>query len=103
MKEVKVPAILNSIDYSLLSRIDLALEGNWNSTVRVLWTKEKCLAVIDCSDLTHEWMKPSIELYFKSEWIGIHCYKQANGKNVYDADCAREIINYIEKKLDKID
>jgi hypothetical protein len=99
MPELKIPAILEHIDYSLLHRIDLALEGNWNATVKVIWTKEKGMIPYDFEDLQHEWMKPSIELYFEREWIGIHCYRRIDNQNVYDAEYAGKIINYINKNI----
>jgi hypothetical protein len=68
----KYHKILNDISLRGLMRIDAALEGNWNPTVTTVWTKKK--GFIGFSSVTHSHpdLKPSLELYYKDRWIGLH-------------------------------
>ena len=94
-----IPQILEEISYDRLERIDLALEGDWNATVVTVWLKDSGLLGFEKSKIKHPEFKPSLELYFKDVWVGIHCYQTINGQNVFDKQKAEKIIAYIEKQL----
>ncbi len=68
-----------------------ALEGNWNPTVATIWTKDDGFMGFSKAKKSHEAFKPSIELYFKSSWIGIHCFERVADKNVFDEKMAISI------------
>lgn len=95
----KIPDVLEKIALKDLTRIDAALEGNWNPTVTTVWTKKDGFIGFSKVKKSHGTFKPSIELYFKDSWIGIHCFKQMNNTNVFDEKFAMGILDFIMKKL----
>ena len=96
---MKIPKLIRDISLNKLKRIDVGLEGNWNSSVVTIWTRNEGL-IDSCrfneSDTVY---KPSLELYFEDGWIGIHCYKQLSNRNVFNRDFALKIIQFVEKKI----
>lgn len=91
--------ILADISLRGLMRIDAALEGNWNPTVTTVWTKEKGFIGFGGAAHSDPDLKPSLELYFKDRWIGLHCYKKVGMLNMFDETLAGQIIEYIEKRM----
>lgn len=99
IRKIELPKILREISLHELERIDLALEGDWNATMVTVWEKESGLHGWGKKVLKHPHFKPSLELYYRDGWVGIHCYRQKDGQNVFDREKGEKIINFIEKKL----
>ncbi len=68
----ELPKIIKEISLQEIQRIDAALEGNWSPTVVTVWSREKGIHGFSEVSLTHPEYKPSLELYFKNTWVGIH-------------------------------
>ena len=98
---IAIPLIIHEISMKTIQRIDVALEGDWSPTVVTVWSPEQ--GSTGFSEVTglHSENKPSLELYFKDSWIGIHCFNRINGKNVFDEAFARRIIEYVESGCEK--
>ncbi|MDI6763689.1 MAG: hypothetical protein QME83_11740 [Thermodesulfobacteriota bacterium] len=94
-----LPKLLEEIPLTNLNRIDVALEGDWSSTVLTVWTREERFLGFSGVATSHEIFRPSIELYFVDSWVGIHCFKRVDEKYVFDDQMALAIIDYIEAKL----
>ncbi|MCG8604711.1 hypothetical protein MJD09_06905 [bacterium] len=79
--------------------MDVALEGDWSGTVVTVWDRNRGPA--DFWEVTRSYpsFKPSLELYFLGAWVGIHCSKREDDKNVFDEDFARKIIEYVDKMV----
>ncbi len=92
----ELPKIIKEISLQEIQRIDAALEGNWSPTVVTVWSREKGIHGFSEVSLTHPEHKPSLELYFKNTWIGIHCFRRTDNRNVFDEDYALKIIEYVE-------
>ena len=100
MNESKhLPDILKHVSFHDIMHIDVALEGNWNSTVKTVWSREKGFIGFTHIIRSHPRLKPSLELYFPDRWIGIHCFQRIDGVNVFDEDLAMRIIEYASKKV----
>ncbi len=84
-----------------IKRIDAALEGNWSKTITTIWNKRGGFIGFSKVKKQHVKYKPSIEFDFDGYWIGIHCYKRKNGKNVFDEKLAIKIIDYINRTANK--
>jgi hypothetical protein len=97
--ERTLPKLLEEIPLTDLKRIDVALEGEWSSTVSTVWTIEDRFLGFSGVATSHEIFRPSIELYFSNYWVGIHCFKSVDEKYVFDDQLALAIIDYIEAKL----
>jgi hypothetical protein len=91
--EQPLPKLLEEISLTNLHRIDVALEGDWSSTVVTVWTRKNRFLGF------HEVFKPSVELYFDNSWVGIHCFKRVDNMNVFDKELALRIIDYVETRL----
>jgi hypothetical protein len=94
-----IPGILEGLRLDGLVRIDAALEGDWNPTVRTVWTRDAGRRTPDEPLPSHPSFKPSLELYFDDHWVGIHCYRCIDGRNVFDGELAQAVIGFIEAKL----
>jgi hypothetical protein len=97
--ERTLPKVLEEITLTDLNRIDVALEGDWSSTVSTVWKREDRFLGFSGVATSHKVFKPSIELYFGNYWVGIHCFKSLDGKYVFDDQLALAIIDYVEAKL----
>ena len=95
----EVPSILREISLDGLTRIDIALEGDWSSTVVTVWTRTGGLAGFSEVVLTHSTFKPSLELYFDNTWFGIHCFRRKEDLNEFDEGLARRIVDYVESAV----
>ncbi|MDE1873594.1 MAG: hypothetical protein KGI04_00535 [Candidatus Micrarchaeota archaeon] len=93
--------VLRGIPLKGIRRIDAALEGNWNSTVTPIWDRKSGTSGFSKVIKWHKKYKPSIELYFDDYWIGLHCYKKKEGKNVFDEKLALKVIDYVNRQLSK--
>ncbi len=99
MNEFKnIPSIIREISYDGIQRVVAGLEGDWNPTMVTIWTRNKGTLGFSHVTRAHSTFKPSLELYFKRSWVGIHCYKRINGYNVFDEENAAEILKYITVK-----
>lgn len=94
----KIPQIIQENSLDSFQRIDVGLEGNWNPTVVILWTPDAGLIELSSVIKSHPIFKPSLELYFKDSWLGVHCFDRINSENVFNENLAKEIIKYIEIK-----
>ena len=99
MKQTDLPDILTKLSFDDIIQIDVALEGNWNPTVKTVWSREG--GFIGFSDIvvSHPRFKPSLELYYPRHWIGIHCYKRIDDINIFDESLAQRIIRYVHEKI----
>ncbi len=95
----KIPQVVKLLNLSNIKRIDYSMEGDWNANIVVIWERKK--GVLDYSGITrsHYIHKPTIELYFENHWVGLHCYKNVEGNNLFDEDYALLIIKYIETQI----
>jgi hypothetical protein len=98
-KEILLPKLLEEISLTNLHRIDVALEGDWSSTLVTMWTIKDRFLEFSEDQMSHEVFKPSVELYFDNSWVGIHCFKRIKNMNVFDKELALEIIDYVEARL----
>lgn len=94
-----LPAIVREISFDGLTRIDVALEGNWSPTVVTVWTRETRFVGFSEVARSHPTFQPALELYFKNAWLGIHCYRHTEGQNVFDEELARRVIDYVESRV----
>jgi hypothetical protein len=95
-----IPLIVREIPVDGIQKVFAALEGDWNSTMVTIWTRDKGLLGFSKVTRTHSTFKPSIELYLEDTWLGIHCYKKINGKNVFDEEFAINLLEYLETKCE---
>ena len=93
-----LPDILTRLAFHDILHIDVALEGDWNPTVRTVWTKEKGFIGFAHIVRSHPRLVPSLELYFPDRWIGIHCFQRINEVNVFDENLAMRIIEYVSER-----
>jgi len=94
-----IPNLLKSVPLDGILRIDVALEGDWSPTVVTVWSRESGYMGFSKVIKSHPTYKPSLELYFQSVWLGVHCFTRTNGVNVFDKDFASQIIDYVESNL----
>jgi len=94
-----IPLIIHEISMNTIQRIDVALEGDWSPTVVTVWSREQGLIGFSEVTRSHPEHKPSLELYFKDSWLGIHCFTDIDGQNVFDEEFSTRIIEYVERKL----
>lgn len=92
----KLPNVVKEINLQAILRVDYSMEGNWNHNLKVIWSKKEGFLGYEGINTAHEIHKPCVELYFDGYWLGIHCYKVIDGKNVFDQEKADLIIEYIE-------
>ena len=97
--EQPLPKLLEEISLTNLHRIDVALEGDWSSTVVTVWTRKDRFLGLSEVRMSHEVFKPSVELYFDNSWVGIHCFKRVDNMNVFDKELGLRIIDYVEARL----
>ena len=97
--ENDIPEIVKNQSYSGLIRIDVGMEGNWNPTVTTVWERSKGLIGFERVIRKHPEYKPSMELYYKDGWIGVHCYRTEKDQHDFDETLALHIIQYIESRL----
>ena len=97
--EQALPKLLEEISLTNLHRIDVALEGDWSSTVVTVWTRKDRFQGLSEVRMSHEVFKPSVELYFDNSWVGIHCFKRVDNMNVFDKELVLRIIDYVEARL----
>ena len=97
-----IPTIVKVIPLDDILRIDAALEGNWSSSVVTVWSREAGHMGFSKIIAAHPTFKPSLELYFRGVWIGIHCFRRTDEGNVFDTSLAEKIIQYVENKLRRI-
>ena len=79
-----------------LTRIDLGLEGDWSESVQVAWTRDAGSQHVNRQRVEHPSFKPSLELYFKDGWIGLHCFRRVGDKNLLDEVLLEELIGLVE-------
>jgi hypothetical protein len=91
-----LPAILSTLPYADVLRIDAALEGAWSETVTPVWTREAGFLGFAHVPGPQPGRRPALELYFPGYWIGLHCFQEKDGSFVLDASYAREVISYVE-------
>ena len=94
-----LPQILTHLSFHDVLHIDVALEGDWNPTVKTVWSKEKGFIGFTHIVRSHPRLKPSLELYFPDHWIGIHCFRRMGDVNVFDEDLATRIIEYVSERV----
>ncbi len=97
----ELPKILKEISLQDLQRIDVALEGDWSSTVVTVWSRERGRHGFSEIVRSHPIYKPSLELCFEDTWVGLHCFKRIDYQNVFDEELALEIIGHVEKGTSK--
>jgi hypothetical protein len=97
MDDKPLPQLLGEVSLDTLERVDVGLEGDWSPSVVTVWSRTRGLIGFDDVTRSHPSFKPSLELYFKSSWLGIHCYKLRAGENQFDAPFATRVIEYIER------
>lgn len=88
--------LLNACPLSELTRIDVGLEGDWSPTVTTVWTRDGGMLGLERVVREHASFKPSLELYFRDGWIGVHCFRRIGGINVFDEDILRTVIDDVE-------
>ena len=96
---MEILPLLSACELDDLTRIDVGLEGDWSRTVQVAWTREGRSQVLDTQRLEHASFRPSLELYFKDGWLGLHCFRRCNRKNVLDEEALARVINLVEAAL----
>ena len=96
-----LPKILTEISVNDLIRIDAALEGKWDTTVATIWSRQRGCKGFEKVSRRHATFKPSIELYFKDGWVGIHCFNRVGDTYVFDEQLARDVIDYVENALNR--
>lgn len=94
-----IPKIVKEISLHDIDRIDVSLEGDWSPNVVTVWSRKKGFFGFSGITCSHPTFKPSLELYFKNSWLGIHCFRKAGDQNVFDEEFALDIVKYIEKRL----
>ncbi len=67
-----------------VSRVDVAFEGDWNSAVKTVWTRQGGWTGDWPLVVEHPQYPPSVELYFESSWMGFRCYVEREGIKVLD-------------------
>jgi hypothetical protein len=92
------PEFLAGISITGITRIDVALEGDWNATVKTVWTRDRGFLGFTDIHRSHPNFRPSIELYFDDHWIGIHCYQRRGNLYHFDENYALRIINHVSKE-----
>jgi hypothetical protein len=87
--------IFEGLPWFKLLRIDAAFEGDWNATVRTVWSRNR--DVVDLPDETWgtDRFQPSVELIFDDTWLGIRCTRSVDGLNVLDVERAAAIIDHV--------
>ena len=94
-----LPSIVKEVSLRDIQRIDMALEGDWNTTVVCVWRRENGFAGFGNVVRKHQNLKPSMELYFVDTWVGLHCYKKSENMNVLDEEYAMSIISFVASKV----
>ena len=82
-----------------LTRIDVGLEGDWNSSARTVWTRQNRILDVSEAPDGHEDFKPSIELYFSDGWIGLHCFCRRESMNVLDRERLEAVVSEVEAAI----
>ena len=91
-----LPALLSTCPLADLTRIDVGLEGDWNSTALPVWTREGgWLGLADVAR-AHDHFRPSLELYFTDGWIGLHCFRRKGSMYVLDEARLERIVRDVE-------
>ena len=98
-----IPSIIKQISLKDIQRVDVAIEGDWNSTSITIWTPINKSIDFDTILLNHPTKKPSLEIIFSDSWLGVNCYFRSKSKNFFNKDLALQIIEYIEGEIDIID
>jgi hypothetical protein len=94
-----IPDIVKNQSYAELKRIDVGMEGNWNPTVTTVWEREKGLIGFEKVIRNHPEYKPSLELYYKDGWVGVHCYRNEKDQHEFDETLALHIIRHIKSRM----
>ena len=97
MSDKPIPKIIEEISLNELNKIDVALEGDWSSTVVTIWTCEKGFQGFSEVARSHERFKPSLELYFDGMWVGLHCFNRVDNENVFDEQLAMKVVEYVDQ------
>ena len=87
--------VLEGQPWSKLRRIDAAFEGDWNATVRTVWSQDEDIVDLPDETWATDRFQPSIELIFDDTWLGIRCARSAEGLNVLDVERAVAIVHYV--------
>ncbi len=95
----KLPQIIGEISLDAIIRIDVSLEGAWNSNLATIWSRKDGFTGFNGISRSHAVFKPSLELYFDCSWVGIHCFNRKGGHFVFDEELAAAIIDYIENRF----
>jgi hypothetical protein len=91
-----LPAILTTLAYADLIRIDAALEGAWSETVTPVWTRETGFLGFAHVPGPQPGRRPALELYFPGYWVGLHCFREEDGSFVFDPSHARDVVSHVE-------
>ena len=94
-----VRALLEGIPLDGILRIDVGLEGDWSGSVVTVWTRDWGLVGFDQVVRSHSDHRPSAEFYFDGAWVGVHCFRIEEGRNVFDEDLALELVRQVELRL----
>jgi len=94
-----VHTLLGAIPLNGVRRIDVGLEGDWSGTVVTVWTRDQGLVGFDEAVRSDLDRKPSAELYFDGAWVGVHCFRVDDGRNVLDEDLAMELVRQVEQHI----
>ncbi len=82
-----------------ITRVDVALEGDWNATVTTVWTAATGWDTAGSPELQHPELPPAVELYFESSWFGFRCYREKDGVKMLDAAALEQSIELIESTM----
>lgn len=93
--------ILERLPLAELKRIDVALEGDWSSTVSTIWTRQERLIGFSKVTRGHKTFRPSLELYFDGMWLGVHCFKRVDDENIFDEQLALNIVRNVDSMLNE--
>jgi len=96
---LELPKVVYEIGLENIKRIDLGLEGSWSDSVVVIWSRESGFTGFESVTATHPNFKHSLELYFDGYWVGIHCFKREQDRNVFDEQFAKKIIDFVQDRV----
>ena len=94
-----IPEVVRSAPLHGIVRIDVGLEGDWSGSVVTVWTRDSGLIGFDRVKRSHPVHKPSLELYFDRAWVGVHCFRNHAGRNVFDEDLAEDLVGLVESRI----
>lgn len=95
----ELPQWLEHVPLQDMLRIDAALEGDWSPTAITAWRPGDDTPDFSGLPRSHPEHRPSLELYFEGSWIGLHCFRREDGRNVFDEERARAVVNYVKERL----